>query len=207
MPLFGKPKKTFGREGKPRGSETHGIPVWIPAVITGVVTLSSGFLLAKLGEESTERKTFLELRVKHADEMAKQLAKYVESSRRVKVLCTHRAKEIEEDEKKAREGKVSAEEEAENKRIATLRQEELVRISTAERRPARDALHAELGALKIYFGESTKSRINSFDQWDSGQAYAKCNELADESEWVRQRDVLLAEIRQEFAQARRWWNF
>lgn len=185
-----------------RASGLLGSPLIVP-IVTGLLALVTGIVLARLNQESTEQKTYLELKVRHADETAKYLAKYVESQRRMKALCTFREQEIKKDKADQQAGNVTVVQQKTNEEIAEKRQSELLRIAREERNPARDALYGELGTLKVYFSDKVKAQVNSFEEWDSSQYRATCSALADGQEWARQRDALLGEIRNEFSHAER----
>ncbi|OHC69528.1 MAG: hypothetical protein A3H93_15475 [Rhodocyclales bacterium RIFCSPLOWO2_02_FULL_63_24] len=183
--------------GRQRANGLLGSPLIVP-IVTGLLALVTGVVLARLNQESTDQKTYLELKVKHADETAKYLAKYVESQRHMKVLCAFREQEIEKDTADQRAGKVTVAQQKRNEEIAEKRLGELLRIAKEERSPARDALYGELGTLKVYFSDKVKAQVNSFEKWDRLQYGANCPRLANGQEWSDQRDALLGEIREEF---------
>jgi len=180
-------------------------------IIAGFLGAIGGIVAAKSTEESTERKLFLELRIKHADETAKHFGKYVEAQLRLKIMCDNRDAERAGDKALEASGHVTEAQRTKNLDIYDMRQKAIDKVAVEERRPARDGLAGEFGVLRLYFRPQVTTKVNEFVKWEHQYRSALCGNLPESQEWIEYEAGILDLIRSEIIPAgtagnRRWYQ-
>ena len=175
------------------------VRLWGTPLLAGLIGIMAGLVGARATEESAERKLFLELRVRHADELAKQFAIYTETQSRIKIICDLKQSQQTRDDEDFAKGKLSQEQVADNKAIQDRRQKTLIEIGT-QRQVARDLLQSEFGALRLYFGPRVIAKTTEFVSWDRKYRIATCRELPnDPFAWERYMNEILDLLHLEIA--------
>lgn len=171
-------------------------------MIAGLIGILGGLVAAKATEESTETKMFLELRSKHADEMAKQFGRYVEAQSRIKTMCTYMEDEKKKDDQDAAEGKVSEAQKKKNDAIYEQRQARIFAVADNDRKPARDALEGELGAVRLYFRQEVGEEIDRYLDWEGEVRNADCKAMPAAGEWKNWQRKILSLVKPELSPKR-----
>jgi hypothetical protein len=169
---------------------------WVPPLLSGVIAVSGGFLAARLTEESTQKKIYLELKSKHADELARHLASYSANWARMLVTCSIRDSEIREAATQNARGSRSREQKMRDKETLQRRNAGLLALS-AERNRARDGLFGAFGSIRLYYGDKVIAQIASFENWDQEQSIKECHQLPHPNEWSNRSKAILDAIRAE----------
>jgi hypothetical protein len=170
----------------------------MPPFISGFIGIVSGFAAAYFTWESTEKKIYLELRVKHADDTARQFAKYWITWNRMAVLCRHRDKQAADAEAALKAGRLGKSQILANQKILDDRNARLL-VYASERNTARDALYGSLGSVTLYYGDAVAAKVSAFENWDRDLSVRGCAELPGTEEWIAHNRAILHEIRREIA--------
>lgn len=176
-----------------------------PVFLSGLIGILSGFWAAQFAWESTEKKTYLDLRMKHADDVSRQFAVYWLNWNRMYIQCKHRDTMDEKAKALAAEGKLSEEDLLKAKKDFDSRNARLGDLART-RNVARDSLYGTMGALRLYFSSAVIGKASAFENWDRTFEVAECKDLppADtwNAAWDSHRNGLLELIRQEFQPGR-----
>lgn len=169
---------------------------WGPSISTGLIAFFASFALAYYNAESSEKKLFLELRIKHADQATMYLESYVATWGRFIAKCKIRDKQIAEDERNY--AQLSNEQKAQNAFIENKRSNELEEIAKKQLSPTGDALGGEFAALNLYFSEDLATKIDEFRRWDEKYKRVECSQLPiDNAQWRRLQANVIAQLRSE----------
>jgi hypothetical protein len=149
---------------------------WVPPVITAVVGLFAGMLLASYNSEISTNRFFLEKRAKTADDIAFEFTRYVENwGRLIRVR------------KQLDEKRVSASNEE---------REYFAKIVVA-RTDARDKLFSAFDALHLYYGTDVSDLVIQFKSWDRQQAELTVDMLPLIDEWRTWQTKILRQLHKE----------
>jgi hypothetical protein len=178
-----EPKKTFGDAF---------YQYWVPPLIAGALAAAGAYFLALKNEESTQKKTYLELKVRHADETALALSDYVSIWRRLIIRCAKHeadAKQLGHSSNMDERKKLDELMAEQNKGIEEL---------AARLRPAtRDKLFARLDVLQLYFSDGLVEKVGAFQSWDEEQQIKTCSQMPDIRKFQNYREDILRELRRE----------
>lgn len=147
-------------------------------VATGLIGIAGWLLLSYAGEEPTERRLYLEVRIEHADEVAGQLARWQEATLRMKALCGRA------------EPPAAVPAAAGVPRFPSG-------AAVEERREARIALDVAFGPLQLYFGRDVLTAARDFVEWERASREEDCRSLPALADVQARTDKLLQALRLE----------
>jgi len=168
---------------KPNKEKTLGLIIvqyWIPPLITGIIGFAIGLYMAGRGDVSTERRFYLECRVKQCEAAAIHFDQYIENWRRLIQIATHEKRKggLDNDATERKNGYVKA------------------------RNDNRDKLFGALGVLDLYFGQIVTQRVAEFRTWDDGQTIKELEELPSIMEWRKHKAAVVSAIRKELEEGK-----
>lgn len=197
-PFFSRAALGRGTEGGKKSFAAQMFQHGSAAFITGLIGVLTGFATAYFSWESTEKKIYLELRAKQAEEVARHFARYTLDWGRMITQCRHRDAVAERFAAGSAKQKPSVRQVREFEREQAQREQRLLNLATS-RNAARDALYGALGSINLYFGERVITRVGQFEVWDMKQLSLGCESLPDISAWEAHRREILSLIRAEIA--------
>jgi len=166
-----------------------------PSIITGLLAGAMGFLLASKSEIATKNKTYLDLKLKHADETSKAFADYVSTWRRLMIQCQS-VVEAEDELKRNSSSKTEGRDADGQRKI--LSEIKAAMIKTANSRPERrDRLMEQLEILRLYFSQDLVNDVDTFNTWDEGQQAKKCSEMPPREAFKQYEAKIVGRLRKE----------
>ncbi len=169
---------------------------WGPPIVTGMIAFIASMVLAYYDAESAEKKMYMELRIKHADQTTKYLESYVAAWDRMIAKCKIRDQQVAEDN--AANARLTPEQKSANEAIEKKREEELEQIAKTQLIPSGDALWGEFAALNLYFSSDLVEKLEEFRKFDDKLRHAECNKLPDSNEgWRKFQSKIISQLRLE----------
>lgn len=162
------------REPSQRGWRETVTHVWMPPILSAALAATGAYLIATKTEDATKNKTYLDQRLKHADESVAALAEYVSHWRRLIVVCQSL---VNDEQVFAKDwAKAGGQQAREQRKVLELKRQD-VQAFAQGRPPKRDRLMRSLAHLKVYFTDRLGAAVDEFVVWDTRQQTKTCEQM------------------------------